>query len=76
MITESITQTNGLIVIVVMMRSLSSLRYLLYWKGRLMEQPVTEFCSVIKTNSTGPAGAFTDSQANTYKLRSESRHLT
>lgn len=43
-----------------MMRFLSSLRYLLYWKGRFLEQPVTEFCSVIKTNSTGPVGAFTD----------------
>ncbi|XP_068170125.1 zinc finger protein 277 [Antennarius striatus] len=29
-------------------------KYLLYWKGRFLEQPVTEFCSVIKTNSTGP----------------------
>ncbi|XP_026167258.1 zinc finger protein 277 isoform X3 [Mastacembelus armatus] len=29
-------------------------RYLLYWKGRFLEQPVTDFCSVIKTNSTGP----------------------
>lgn len=35
-------------------------RYLLYWKGRLLEQPATEFCSVIKTNSGGPVGAFTD----------------
>ncbi|KAM6937919.1 zinc finger protein 277 [Xenentodon cancila] len=30
-------------------------KYILYWKGRFLEQPVTEFCSVIKTNSTGPA---------------------
>lgn len=29
-------------------------KYMLYWKGRFMEQPVTDFCSVIKTNSTGP----------------------
>ncbi|XP_017292027.1 zinc finger protein 277 [Kryptolebias marmoratus] len=29
-------------------------KYLLYWKGRFLEQPVTDFCSVIKTNSTGP----------------------
>ncbi|KAM4553105.1 zinc finger protein 277 isoform 1-T1 [Fundulus diaphanus] len=29
-------------------------RYMVYWKGRLLEQPVTDFCSVIKTNSTGP----------------------
>lgn len=36
-----------------------SLRYMLYWKGRFLEQPVTEFCSVIKTNSTGPVGVFT-----------------
>ncbi|XP_039886396.1 zinc finger protein 277-like isoform X2 [Simochromis diagramma] len=28
--------------------------YLLYWKGRFLEQLVTDFCSVIKTNSTGP----------------------
>ncbi|KAM3608755.1 uncharacterized protein V6R79_004180 [Siganus canaliculatus] len=27
---------------------------MLYWKGRFLEQPVTDFCSVIKTNSTGP----------------------
>ncbi|XP_072242597.1 zinc finger protein 277 isoform X2 [Leuresthes tenuis] len=30
-------------------------RYMLYWKGRFLEQQVTDFCSVIKTNSTGPA---------------------
>lgn len=29
-------------------------KYLLYWKGRFMEQSLTDFCSVIKTNSTGP----------------------
>ncbi|KAF7223978.1 zinc finger protein 277 [Nothobranchius furzeri] len=29
-------------------------KYLQYWKGRFLEQPLTEFCSVIKTNSTGP----------------------
>ncbi|XP_034443398.1 zinc finger protein 277 isoform X2 [Hippoglossus hippoglossus] len=29
-------------------------KYLLYWKGRFLEQPITDFCSVIKTNSTGP----------------------
>uniref|UniRef100_A0AAX7SPE3 C2H2-type domain-containing protein n=1 Tax=Astatotilapia calliptera TaxID=8154 RepID=A0AAX7SPE3_ASTCA len=29
-------------------------KYLLYWKGRFLEQPLTDFCSVIKTNSTGP----------------------
>uniref|UniRef100_UPI0037E71ACA zinc finger protein 277 isoform X1 n=1 Tax=Semicossyphus pulcher TaxID=241346 RepID=UPI0037E71ACA len=29
-------------------------KYMLYWKGRFLEQPVTDFCSVIKTNSTGP----------------------
>ncbi|XP_041795080.1 zinc finger protein 277 isoform X2 [Chelmon rostratus] len=27
---------------------------MLYWRGRFLEQPVTDFCSVIKTNSTGP----------------------
>uniref|UniRef100_A0A3Q3XEH7 C2H2-type domain-containing protein n=1 Tax=Mola mola TaxID=94237 RepID=A0A3Q3XEH7_MOLML len=30
-------------------------KYMRYWKGRFLEQPVTEFCSVIRTNSTGPA---------------------
>lgn len=39
---------------------LSPPRYLLYWRSRFLEQPVTEFCSVIKTNSTGPVGAFAD----------------
>ncbi|XP_024911830.1 zinc finger protein 277 isoform X1 [Cynoglossus semilaevis] len=29
-------------------------QYLLYWKGRFLEQPVTDFCSVFRTNSTGP----------------------
>ncbi|XP_065812878.1 zinc finger protein 277 isoform X2 [Labrus bergylta] len=29
-------------------------KYMLYWRGRFLEQPVTDFCSVIKTNSTGP----------------------
>uniref|UniRef100_A0A3Q1G6D6 Zinc finger protein 277 n=1 Tax=Acanthochromis polyacanthus TaxID=80966 RepID=A0A3Q1G6D6_9TELE len=29
-------------------------KYMLYWKGRFLEQPVKDFCSVIKTNSTGP----------------------
>ncbi|XP_020774807.1 zinc finger protein 277 isoform X2 [Boleophthalmus pectinirostris] len=29
-------------------------QYLLYWKGRFLEQPVEDFCSVIKTNSQGP----------------------
>lgn len=36
---------------------LCSLRYTSYWRRRFREQPVTEFCSVIRTNSTGPAGA-------------------
>lgn len=44
----------------VLMGPLSPSRYLLYWKGRLLEQPATEFFSVIKTNSSGPVGAFTD----------------
>ncbi|XP_004069426.1 zinc finger protein 277 [Oryzias latipes] len=30
-------------------------KYMLYWKGRFLEQPVADFCSVIKTNSAGPA---------------------
>ncbi|XP_051918209.1 zinc finger protein 277 [Hippocampus zosterae] len=29
-------------------------KYLLYWKGRFLEQPIRDFCSEIKTNSTGP----------------------
>ncbi|KAI2648328.1 Zinc finger protein 277 [Labeo rohita] len=29
-------------------------RYILYWKKRFTEQPITDFCSVIKTNSEGP----------------------
>ncbi|KAG7454719.1 hypothetical protein MATL_G00262740 [Megalops atlanticus] len=29
-------------------------RYVLYWKKRFTEQPITDFCSVIKTNSEGP----------------------
>lgn len=28
-----------------------------HWRSRFLEQPLTEFCSVIKTNSTGPVGA-------------------
>lgn len=39
---------------------LSPPRYLLYWRRRFLEQPVTEFCSVIRTNSTGPVGASAD----------------
>ncbi|KAI5105428.1 zinc finger protein 277 [Silurus meridionalis] len=30
-------------------------KYMLYWKKRFTEQPITDFCSVIKTNSKGPA---------------------
>ncbi|KAM9753718.1 LOW QUALITY PROTEIN: zinc finger protein 277 [Menidia menidia] len=29
-------------------------KYMLYWRGRFLEQELTDFCSVIKTNSTGP----------------------
>ncbi|XP_031471511.1 zinc finger protein 277 [Phasianus colchicus] len=29
-------------------------RYILYWKKRFAEQPVTDFCSVIRTNSEAP----------------------
>uniref|UniRef100_A0A8D0FP58 Zinc finger protein 277 n=1 Tax=Strix occidentalis caurina TaxID=311401 RepID=A0A8D0FP58_STROC len=29
-------------------------RYILYWKKRFAEQPITDFCSVIKTNSEAP----------------------
>uniref|UniRef100_A0AAY4DZ05 C2H2-type domain-containing protein n=1 Tax=Denticeps clupeoides TaxID=299321 RepID=A0AAY4DZ05_9TELE len=30
-------------------------RYMLYWRTRFSQQPITDFCSVIKTNSEGPA---------------------
>ncbi|XP_042562765.1 zinc finger protein 277 [Clupea harengus] len=39
-------------------------RYLLYWGKRFSESPITEFCSVIKTNSTGPV----DQQEEYYLL--------
>ncbi|XP_043405526.1 zinc finger protein 277 isoform X5 [Chelonia mydas] len=29
-------------------------RYILYWKKRFTEQPITDFCSVIRTNSEAP----------------------
>ncbi|KAK0140423.1 Zinc finger protein 277 [Merluccius polli] len=29
-------------------------KYMSYWKGRFLDQPITEYCSVIKTNSEGP----------------------
>ncbi|NXD09637.1 ZN277 protein, partial [Nothocercus nigrocapillus] len=29
-------------------------RYILYWKKRFTEQPITDFCSVIRTNSAAP----------------------
>ncbi|KAM9216773.1 zinc finger protein 277 isoform 1-T1 [Dugong dugon] len=29
-------------------------RYVLYWKKRFTEQPITDFCSVIRINSTAP----------------------
>ncbi|XP_009976394.1 PREDICTED: zinc finger protein 277-like [Tauraco erythrolophus] len=29
-------------------------RYVLYWKKRFAEQPITDFCSVIRTNSEAP----------------------
>ncbi|XP_046890311.1 zinc finger protein 277 [Hypomesus transpacificus] len=29
-------------------------KYVLYWRKRFTEQPITDFCSVIKTNSKGP----------------------
>ncbi|KAF1623406.1 hypothetical protein FQV09_0001534, partial [Eudyptes chrysolophus] len=29
-------------------------RYILYWKKRFAEQPITDFCSVIRTNSEAP----------------------
>ncbi|XP_048863325.1 zinc finger protein 277 isoform X3 [Brienomyrus brachyistius] len=30
-------------------------RYILYWRRRFSELPITDFCSVIQTNSHGPA---------------------
>uniref|UniRef100_A0A8C5LCL2 Zinc finger protein 277 n=1 Tax=Jaculus jaculus TaxID=51337 RepID=A0A8C5LCL2_JACJA len=30
-------------------------RYILYWRKRFTEQPITDFCSVIRINSTAPA---------------------
>ncbi|XP_062856135.1 zinc finger protein 277 [Trichomycterus rosablanca] len=30
-------------------------KYMLYWRKRFTEQPITDFCSVIKTNSEGPS---------------------
>ncbi|XP_041072040.1 zinc finger protein 277 [Carcharodon carcharias] len=39
-------------------------RYVLYWKKRFIEQPVTDFCSVIRTNSQ----ASEDEQADYYLL--------
>ncbi|MEJ1286458.1 hypothetical protein NN561_017466 [Cricetulus griseus] len=29
-------------------------RYILYWRKRFTEQPITDFCSVIRINSTAP----------------------
>ncbi|XP_072915562.1 zinc finger protein 277 isoform X1 [Hemitrygon akajei] len=39
-------------------------RYVLYWKKRFTEQPVTDFCSVIRTNSQRPE----EEQADYYLL--------
>ncbi|XP_078272820.1 zinc finger protein 277 isoform X2 [Rhinoraja longicauda] len=39
-------------------------RYILYWKKRFTEQPITNFCSVIRTNSQGPE----EDQADYYLL--------
>lgn len=35
------------------------LRYILYWRKRFTEQPITDFCSVIRINSTAPLGKYT-----------------
>lgn len=50
-------------------------RYLLYWKGRFLEQPVTDFCSVIKTNSTGPVGEFSHCPDFTLWVDKERNHV-
>lgn len=55
----------------------STLRYMLYWRSRFLEQPLTEFCSVIKTNSSGPVGASADpdvSPADTRVMTSSLAH--
>lgn len=39
-------------------------RYIMYWKKRFTEQPITDFCSVIKTNSQAPE----DQQENYFLL--------
>ncbi|XP_072519560.1 zinc finger protein 277 [Salminus brasiliensis] len=39
-------------------------KYTLYWRKRFAEQPITDFCSVIKTNSEGP----TELQENYFLL--------
>ncbi|XP_038636084.1 zinc finger protein 277 isoform X2 [Scyliorhinus canicula] len=31
-------------------------RYILYWKKRFIEQPITDFCTVVRTNSQAPEG--------------------
>uniref|UniRef100_A0A8P4KRN5 C2H2-type domain-containing protein n=1 Tax=Dicentrarchus labrax TaxID=13489 RepID=A0A8P4KRN5_DICLA len=43
-------------------------KYMLYWKGRFLEQPVTDFCSVIKTNSTGPTPCLLGGKQEDYFL--------
>uniref|UniRef100_A0A3B3TM60 Zinc finger protein 277 n=1 Tax=Poecilia latipinna TaxID=48699 RepID=A0A3B3TM60_9TELE len=45
---------HKLIIADIKLIAIHFVRYLVYWKGRFLEQPVTDFCSVIKTNSTGP----------------------
>lgn len=45
---------------------------MLYWKKRFTEQPITDFCSVIKTNSEGPAGK----TEFIFALISQDEHLT
>ncbi|KAM9311712.1 zinc finger protein 277 [Gastrophryne carolinensis] len=39
-------------------------RYVLYWKKRFAEQPITDFCSIIRTNSEAPE----DQQENYFLL--------
>ncbi|XP_072341404.1 zinc finger protein 277 isoform X2 [Scyliorhinus torazame] len=35
-------------------------RYILYWKKRFIEQPITDFCTVVRTNSQAPEGEQAD----------------
>ncbi|KAG7259078.1 hypothetical protein CRUP_016710 [Coryphaenoides rupestris] len=44
-------------------------KYMSYWKGRFLDQPITEYCSVIKTNSEGPRNKSSTSCCVMYFLK-------